>query len=111
MSVQSVIEDKILNSFSPMFLEVINESHMHNVPKGSESHFKIVVVTDQFENKSLLARHKMLYQLLDDELKSGVHALALHTFTAAEYEAKHGQVPESPLCMGGNKLKPGVDVE
>lgn len=111
MSVQSEIENKLVNAFSPEFLEVVNESHMHNVPKGSESHFKVVLISDNFDKKMLVARHKMVYKALDNELKGGVHALALHTYTPSEYEEKHGKIPESPLCMGGNKLKPGTHSE
>ncbi|MGY8992269.1 MAG: BolA family protein, partial [Rhodospirillales bacterium] len=49
MSVQSVIESKISESLAPSYLEVINESHMHSVPPGSESHFKVIIVADSFE--------------------------------------------------------------
>ena len=108
MSIQATIEEKLLNHFSPEFLEVINESHMHNVPKGSESHFKVVLISDQFEGKSLIARHKQIYQVLDAEIKGGVHALALHTYTPQEYEARHGVIPDSPLCHGGSKAKSGA---
>lgn len=50
---------------------------MHSVPKGSETHFKVVVVSDQFKDKTLLDRHRAVNQLLDEELKSGVHALSI----------------------------------
>ncbi len=43
MSVQQNIEAKIKSSLAPSHLEVINESHMHNVPPGSESHFRLVI--------------------------------------------------------------------
>ncbi|NKB60562.1 MAG: BolA/IbaG family iron-sulfur metabolism protein, partial [Alphaproteobacteria bacterium] len=45
MTVQETIERKIAESLTPAHLDVINESHMHNVPPGSESHFKLVIVT------------------------------------------------------------------
>ncbi len=107
MTVQSEIENKLLDAFSPSFLEVLNESHMHNVPKGSESHFKVILISDEFDGKMLVARHKLVYKVLAEELANGVHALALHTHTVAEYETKHGTVPDSPLCLGGNKLGAG----
>ncbi len=50
---------------------------MHSVPKGSETHFKVVVISDMFKDKSLLERHRTVNQLLDDELKNGVHALSI----------------------------------
>jgi len=83
--------------------EVINESHMHNVPAGSESHFKLVLVANEFEGLSLVARHKLIYKILDVELKNGVHALALHTYTEAEWQKKQETAPESPPCHGGSK--------
>lgn len=61
----------------PTHLEVINESNMHNVPKGSESHFKVVVVSMDFENLSLIKRHRMVNDVLKDELAGGVHALSI----------------------------------
>ena len=48
MNVQETIENKITEALSPSYLTVMNESYMHSVPPGSESHFKLVVVTDPF---------------------------------------------------------------
>ena len=101
MTIQQTIQSKLENEFKPLFCDVINESHMHNVPAGSESHFKIVLAATAFEGQSLVTRHKLIYKLLADELQTGVHALALHIYTPEEYENKHGKVPDSPLCLGG----------
>ncbi len=46
--IQDVIEKKLSDEFQPEFLKVINESDMHNVPRGSESHFKVTVVSERF---------------------------------------------------------------
>lgn len=102
MSVEDDITRKLTDSLQPQHLEVINESHMHNVPPGSESHFKIVAVSDQFEGKMLVARHRMINQALAEELAGPVHALAIHTLTPAEWQEK-GAAPSSPPCMGGGK--------
>ena len=102
MNMQKTITDKLEEAFSPEHLEVINESHMHNVPEGSESHFKVVIVSDSFRDKMLVARHRMVNKALEQELKSGIHALALHTLTMEEWFEK-GKVAESPLCEGGGK--------
>jgi BolA protein len=48
------IREKLTNQFSPVHLDILNESYMHNVPKGSETHFKVVVVSNKFENTPLL---------------------------------------------------------
>lgn len=103
MQVQNQIEQKLAAALTPEHLEVINESGNHNVPPGSESHFKVVMVADEFDGLSLVKRHQRLYQILADELQSGVHALALHLYTHDEWQAKHGGAPLSPPCMGGEK--------
>jgi len=103
MTTQSQIEQKLKGNLNLSYSDVLNESHMHNVPAGSESHFKLVLVSDDFQDLSLVARHKMVYGILDSELKNGVHALALHTYSQAEWTNKQGQAPDSPLCHGGSK--------
>ncbi|MEZ5452225.1 MAG: BolA/IbaG family iron-sulfur metabolism protein [Thiothrix sp.] len=103
MNMQTQIEQKIQQAMQPDFLEVLNESHMHNVPPGSESHFKVTVVSDQFNGKMLIARHRQINGILAEELNGKIHALALHTMTPEEYFEKAGKVADSPLCMGGGK--------
>ena len=103
MEVQHSIEEKIKASLAPEYLEVLNESSNHNVPPGSESHFKLTIVSNNFDGKMLIARHRMINQLLEDELKGPIHALSMHTFTPVEWEEKHRQSPNSPPCLGGAK--------
>ena len=103
MSMQTTIETKINESLAPVHLEVLNESSQHNVPPGSESHFKVTVVSDQFDGKMLVARHRMINKLLAAELAGSIHALAMHTFTPAEWSEKNQQAPNSPPCLGGAK--------
>ncbi|MES9967734.1 MAG: BolA/IbaG family iron-sulfur metabolism protein [Sedimenticola sp.] len=98
---QPTIHQKIQDALQPMHLEVIDESHMHNVPEGTQSHFKVVVVCEQFEGKNLLARHRMINGLLKTEFDQGLHALALHTMTPQEWFDKGGVAPQSPECLGG----------
>ncbi len=102
MKVQSSIEAKLQQQFCPNHLEVINESHMHNVPPGSESHFKVVVVSEQFEGKRKVPRHQSIYRLLAQELEGPIHALAIHTYTPHEWSTESA-APSSPECLGGSK--------
>ena len=102
MKIQASIERK-LAGLDPLHLEVVNESHMHSVPENSETHFKVTVVSDQFEGKMLVARHRLVNGILEEELGGGVHALALHTRTPDEWFEQGGAVPDSPQCMGGSK--------
>jgi BolA protein len=100
-SVETGIIQKLEKAFSPAHLEVINESASHNVPKGSESHFKVVIVSDSFNGLSAVKRHQSVYAVLADELKSTVHALAIHAYMQEEW-SKTSKVPGSPNCMGGS---------
>lgn len=102
MQVQNTITRKLEEGLSPSFLTVENESHLHNVPPGSESHFKVTLVSEGFADKRKVARHQLVYRLLAEELAGEVHALALHTYTAEEW-AKVEQSPVSPQCLGGSK--------
>jgi BolA protein len=68
--------------------------------RGVESHYKAVVVSEQFEGLSRLKRHQHVYGTLG-ELMGEFHALALHTYTAQEWQASNA-VPASPTCAGGD---------
>ena len=103
MSMQHQIEEKLQAQFAPLHLEVNNESHMHDAPEGSESHFRVVLVSERFSGKPLLQRHRAVNAALNAELNGGIHALALHTMTPEEWFAKGGSTPASPPCLGGGK--------
>jgi len=105
MTIQANIEEKISGALQPEYFEVVNESHMHNVPPGSESHFKVTVVTTEFEDKILVARHRILNKLLKEELDGPVHALSLNTLTPKEWQEKNGEVRKSPPCLGDSKAE------
>ena len=100
MVIQKNIESKLCEMFSPHYFNVENESHMHAVPDNSETHFKIVLVSDQFISKRPVQRHQQVYKVLEVELTNGVHALALHTFTNDEWQQRQSRVQSSPQCMG-----------
>ncbi len=103
MTVQQTIEAKIIGALAPAHLEVINESHMHSVPPGSESHFKLVIVSGRLDGESLVKRHKAVNAILEHELANDIHALSLQTLTEEEWVRRGGVVPASPACLGGGK--------
>lgn len=104
LSTYQSIVDKLEAAFSPTFMEVVNESYQHNVPPGSESHFKVILVTEEFENQRMVGRHRAIYAVLAEELAGSVHALALHTYTPQEWLASQSTAFNSPPCRGGNAL-------
>jgi len=104
MNLQTIIENKIVEQVSPQFLNVENESSQHAVPKNSETHFKVTVVSDAFNDMRLLQRHRLINQLLKQELSGPVHALALHTYTVNEWAKRNGDVRDSARCLGQSKM-------
>lgn len=99
--IQTLIERKLAETFTPDYLLVENESHGHAVPKGSESHFKLVIVSSSFNGKRQVQRQQAVYAALAEALAAGVHALAMHTYSPEEWES--ARVPDSPVCMGSKK--------
>lgn len=100
--VESVVVEKLKKAFSPNYLEVINESASHNVPAGSETHFKVIISADFFYDKSAVKRHQAIYSEMSAELKNSIHALSLFVYSPQEWE-RTDTVPQSPKCMGGSK--------
>lgn len=102
---QSKIEAKI-KTLKPEFVELINESHSHSVPKNSETHFKLLLVSPEFVGMPRVQRQRKVYDLLAEELRSGVHALTMRLLTPEEYTLEKSKVqPDfvSPSCHGGSK--------
>jgi BolA protein len=104
MNRKARLEDCLSHGLNPMHLEVLDESHMHNVPAGAESHFKVLAVSELFAGEKLIDRHRRVNALVRDELAGGLHALAIHAWTPQEWFDKGGgSAPASPECLGGSK--------
>ena len=103
MIVQQEIEQQLQQQLSPVHLEVLNESHQHSVPPNSETHFKVILVSAAIDGKRKVARHQQVYAALAAQLEGPVHALALHTYTPAEWQQRQQEAPASPQCLGGSK--------
>ena len=104
MSTKGPIEIKIRNclqKLKPSHLEVVNESYMHNVPKGSESHFKVLVVSEDFKGLQLIKRHRLVNGLVKEALEDNfVHALSIEAKAPEEFKEGYTLDP-SPSCKGG----------
>lgn len=89
---EKIIKNKLV-ALSPIKLELINESHKHAGHAGwnnsGNTHFNLLIVSDAFINQSKIQRHKMIYQLLAEELKDQVHALSIRAFTKDEWKQIH----------------------
>jgi len=96
MSIQQTIESKLKQRFAPERLEVINESHLHaghhHVESGhhaefdgkGETHFRIRIVSQEFAPMSRIERHRAVNAVVADELKAGLHALAIEPSAPGE---------------------------
>jgi BolA family transcriptional regulator, general stress-responsive regulator len=70
-----------LTTLDPILLDVVDESHLHaghaGAREGGNTHYRVRVVSAQFEHQSRVARHRLVYSLLTAEFADGLHALAL----------------------------------
>ena len=98
MLIQKQLEERLQNSFQPVLLKVINESSQHNVPERSESHFRVLVVSDKFTGLSLIKRHQMVHQAIKEDITKKIHAFSQQTLTPKEFEERGGILPPSPPC-------------
>ena len=82
------IAEKLTLAFSPQSLEVLDESHQHEGHAGhrpgGETHFRVYIVSDAFDGKTRVARHRMINETLSSELAGSVHALAIHAKAPGE---------------------------
>ena len=109
--VEQSITRKLTECMAPTFLEVTNESYKHNVPPGSESHFKVVVVSSKFNGMTLIKRHKLVNALLKQEFDNGLHALSIMAKTPEQWNAfseDHTdsvgrEIYQTPDCLGGSR--------
>ncbi|MCB0357518.1 MAG: BolA family transcriptional regulator [Bdellovibrionales bacterium] len=98
MTLSERITDKITNHLHPIYFSLENESDKH-AKGGSESHFKLLVVSTVFIGLNRVQRQRKIYQILAEELKNGVHALAQRALTPQEWEQSQ-QDFKTPDCQG-----------
>ncbi|EDV42002.2 uncharacterized protein Dana_GF17220 [Drosophila ananassae] len=103
--IESAMRKALNSQLKPVYLEVINESPQHNVPKYSESHFRVFVVSEKFNDLTLIKRHRLVNDTIKNALKEAgfefMHALSIEAKTPKQWEPE--QEPEkSPPCMGGH---------
>lgn len=94
MSLKPTIERVLKEKLAPLYLEVIDESHLHAGHAGARGggHYRATIVSEAFEGKSRVERQRMVYDLLSEPMRSGaIHALSLTTRTPAEWAREQGQ--------------------
>ncbi len=108
MSRQQRLHAALSMHLEPMLLSIDNETHQHSVPVGSESHFKILIVSTRFQSLNRVARHRLVNHIVQNEFETGLHALSLHLYTPEEWEQKCTPVQASPTCKGGSRHESNI---
>jgi BolA protein len=86
--VSTTIERKLAARLVPTHLEVIDDSALHAGHPGARAgggHYRVTVVSAAFEGLARLARHRLVYAILAEEMQGAIHALALGAYTPAEW--------------------------
>jgi BolA family transcriptional regulator, general stress-responsive regulator len=98
MSVEGRVREKLMVGLRPTRLDIINESELHaghrSSPGTGNSHFRVLIISDAFAGKSRVERHRLVNELLKDELAGSIHALALATLAPGE------PIPQSSPASG-----------
>jgi BolA protein len=88
MRTADTLTRKLTEAFTPQSLNVVDESHQHaghaGAQPGGQTHFRVYIVSDAFKGKTRIDRHRMINQVLSDDLAAGVHALAIHATAPGE---------------------------
>lgn len=88
MRTADMLTKKLTDAFTPQSLNVVDESHQHaghgGARPGGQTHFRVYIVSDAFKGKTRIDRHRMINQVLADDLAAGVHALAIHATAPGE---------------------------
>lgn len=96
MSLREVITSILTKELTPIYIKVTDFSESHRGHAGygekGESHFDVLIVSDEFSGKSKIDRQRMVYKILEQEMKSQIHALTLKTLTAEEAEKRQNLV-------------------
>lgn len=82
---KQLIETRLQKAFSPLLLEVIDESHLHvghEGAKGGASHFALTIRATQFNGLSPVKAHQLIYGELKDLIPHEIHALKIKIKTA-----------------------------
>lgn len=83
------MREKLAQALQPTNLDIVNDSSRHAGHMGDdgsgESHFRVTIVSSVFTGKNRVERQRMVYDLLAEEMRGGIHALSIKAVTPDEY--------------------------
>mgnify|MGYP001817764594 FL=1 len=85
----AMIEQRLTEVFSPQSLNIVDESNKHagHASAGGAGHFAVEIIADAFAGKTLIQRHRLVYDALDDAMNTEIHALSIKASTPAEADS------------------------
>ncbi|MCK4841483.1 MAG: BolA family transcriptional regulator [Methylococcales bacterium] len=81
------IKQKLNEAFKPELIEIIDDSAAHAGHAGARSgggHYNVTIVAEAFIDKTLVQRHQLIYQALNELMKNKIHALGINALTPSE---------------------------
>ena len=96
MIVQNKIDKLLRDNLNVFKLTIRNDSHKHNVPANSESHFNVQIVSDDFQDLSQIQRHKIVYKAIESLLNE-IHAFSITAITTSEFN-ENSSFRDTPEC-------------
>tara|TARA_Y100001935_G_C17228262_1_gene468948 strand:+ start:97 stop:351 length:255 start_codon:yes stop_codon:yes gene_type:complete len=82
-----MIKKVLEETFSPIEIEVLDESHKHVGHLGARSgkgHFKLTIISKRFEGLPMIQRQRLVYRALASLMETDIHALSMSTLTPSE---------------------------
>lgn len=82
------IEDHLQSALPVEHLDVADESHLHAGHPGARDgrgHFRVLVISEAFADKSPLQRHRLVYDAVGSLMQTDIHALSIQAMTPTEY--------------------------
>lgn len=82
----NTIRQKLEDALKPELIEIVDHSAAHAGHAGNKGggHYNVTIVSEQFEGKSLVQRHQLIYKIMGDMMKDEIHALGINALTPTE---------------------------
>lgn len=93
MAIELLVEEKLINAFSPLHIDITKEKLSFDLPDEEQFHFNVVMISKIFEGLKIKQRHKAINSILAKELIENIPVLTLHTYTEKEWLYKYSSLP------------------
>lgn len=93
MAIELLIEEKLVNAFSPLHIDITKEKLLFDLPNAEQFHFNVIIISSLFEGLRIKQRHQAINSILAKELIENIPVLTLHTYTEKEWLYKYSSLP------------------